>query len=161
MKCSALVHQDHMCLVCQFLSSVVYKKVIWLLTISQPLENKSPLASGSAGFTFRTNPIKVQLHTDCRKIPVESQSQMKIYMWMWHKLKQIFELLCLCTNIFRIPVTRIRMSFVSVPSGVPTCLLNSPHFVSEIQPLKYKNNLLKFTLQNKLSGKENRWSLIL
>lgn len=93
MKGSALVHQDHMCLVCQLLPSVVYKRVIWILIISQPLENKSPLASGSTGFTFRTNPTKVQMHTDCSKIHVESRSQMKIYMWMWYELKQIFELL--------------------------------------------------------------------
>lgn len=33
------------------------------------------------------------MHTDCSKIHVESQSQMKIYMWMWYELKQIFELL--------------------------------------------------------------------
>lgn len=161
MKCRALVHQGLTCLVCQFLSSVVYKKAIWLLIISQPLENKSPLASGSAGFTFKTNPTKVQMHTYCRKMHVESQSQMKTYMWMCYKLKQIFELQFLRTNIFRIPVTRIRMSFVSVRSGVPSRLLNSPHFLSEIQTLKYKNNVLKFTLQNKLSVKGNRWSLIL
>lgn len=58
-------------------------------------------------------------------------------------------------------VSGIRMSFVSVPSGAPSHMLNTPHFVSETQPLKCKNNVLKCALQGKLTKKGNRWSLIL
>lgn len=85
MKCCTypeLVNQASMHLVRQLLSSVVYKRVISLVLVSQALENRLPVASGSTGDTFRDKSHK---GSDARYIPLlqgilrmESQSQMKM-----------------------------------------------------------------------------------
>lgn len=86
---------------------------------------------------------------------------MEMHTWIWHRLKWIFEPQYLCMNTLKMPVSGMRVSFGSVPSGAPSHMLNTPHFVSAMQPLECKPKMLKFALQGKQTEKGNRWSLIL